>query len=103
MCWGLADLTSAHSPVIPSLIAAIAGIFLISGLFTPVATAIIVLTQAWIAFSPALANNGERSMRLLLAAAAVSLAMLGPGAWSLDARRFGRKVFEIGEARSPRS
>ncbi|MBV8808599.1 MAG: hypothetical protein JO033_07990 [Acidobacteriaceae bacterium] len=85
------------------MIAAIAGIFLISGLFTPVATAIIVLTQAWIAFSPALANNGERSMRLLLAAAAVSLAMLGPGAWSLDARRFGRKVFEIGEARSPRS
>ena len=70
MCWGLGDLTSAHSPVIPSLIAAIAGIFLISGLFTPVATAIIVLTQAWIAFSPALANNGERSMRLLLAAAA---------------------------------
>ena len=103
MCWGLADLTSAHGPVIPSLIAAIAGIFLISGLFTPVATAIIVLTQAWIVFSPALANSGERSMRLLLAAAAVSLAMLGPGAWSLDARRFGRKVFEISEPRSPRS
>ena len=103
MCWALADLTSAHGPVIPSLIAALAGIFLISGLFTPVATAIIVLTQAWIAFSPALPNNGERSMRLFLAAAAASIAMLGPGAWSLDARRFGRKVFEIGEARSPRS
>jgi putative oxidoreductase len=101
--WGAADLAAAHVTAIPQLAAAIAGIFLVSGLFTPVAGAIIVLTQAWIAFSPAFANDGERSMRLFLAAAAVSVAMLGPGAWSVDARRFGRKVFEIGEPRHPRS
>ena len=71
--------------------------------FTPIAGAIIVLTQVWIAFSPAFANGGERSMRLFLAAAAASMAMLGPGAWSVDARRFGRKVFEIGEPRRSRS
>jgi putative oxidoreductase len=101
--WGAADLAAAHVTAIPQLAAAIAGTFLVSGLFTSVAGAIIVLTQAWIAFSPAFANDAERSMRLFLAAAAVSVAMLGPGAWSVDARRFGRKVFEIGEPRHPRS
>jgi putative oxidoreductase len=100
--WGAADLAAAHLTAIPQLAAAIAGIFLVSGLFTPVAGAIIVLAQAWLAFSPAFANDGERSMRLFLAAAAASVAMLGPGAWSVDARRFGRKVFEIGEHRPPR-
>jgi putative oxidoreductase len=101
--WGGADLAAAHAAAIPQLAAAIAGILLVSGLFTPVAGAIIVLTQAWIAFSPTFANDGERSMRLFLGAAAASVAMLGPGAWSVDASRFGRKVFEIGEPRRPRS
>ena len=100
--WGTADVAAAHVTAIPQLAAAIAGIFLVSGLFTPVAGAIIVLAQAWMAFSPAFANDGETSMRLFLAAAAASVAMLGPGAWSVDARRFGRKVFEIGEPRRPR-
>jgi putative oxidoreductase len=101
--WGAADLAAAHVTAIPQFAAAVAGIFLVSGLFTPVAGAIIVLAQAWIAFSPAFANDGERAMRLFLAASAASVAMLGPGAWSVDARRFGRKVFEIGEPRRPRS
>ena len=101
--WGTADLAAAHLTAILHLAAGIAGIFLVSGLFTPVAGAIIVLAQALIVFSPSFANDGERSMRLFLAAGAASVAMLGPGAWSVDARRFGRKVFEIGEPRRPRS
>ena len=88
---------------IPQLAAAIAGISLVFGLLTPVAGAIIVLAQAWMALAPTFANDGERPMRLALAAAAASMAMLGPGAWSVDARRFGRKVFEIGEPRRPRN
>jgi putative oxidoreductase len=93
--WGAAG----HLTAIPQSVAAIAGIFLVSGLFTPVAGAIIALAQLWIALSPASANEVEKSMRLFVAAAAASVAMLGPGAWSVDARRFGRKVFEIGESR----
>jgi putative oxidoreductase len=100
---GAAGLTTVHLTAIPQLAGAIAGIFLILGLFTPVAGAVIVLTQAWLTFSPAFVNDAESSMRLFLGAAAASLAMLGPGAWSVDARRFGRKVFEIGEPRFPRS
>jgi len=117
MCWGASDLAAAlttqnghhtafallSSSAIPELAAAIAGILVLSGLFTPVAGGIIVLAQIWMAFFPVFANDGERWMRLFLAAAAASVAMLGPGAWSVDARRFGRKVFEIGEPWRPRS
>jgi len=101
--WGTVDLTASHVPAIPNLAAAVAGIFLISGLFTPIAGATIMLAQASIALSPAFANNGEKLIRLFLAAVSASVAMLGPGAWSLDARRFGRKVFEIGQARRPQT
>lgn len=99
--WGIADLAARNVTAIPNLAAAVAAIFLISGLFTPVAGVIVVLAQAWMAFSPAFANDGERSIRFFLAAVSASVAMLGPGAWSMDARRFGRKVFEIGEPRRP--
>ena len=94
-------MAAAHLTAIPQLAAAIAGIFLVSGLFTPVAGTIIVLAQAWMAFSSAFANDGEWSMRLFVAGGAASMAMLGPGAWSVDARRFGRKVFEIGNPSAP--
>jgi putative oxidoreductase len=103
VCWGIADVAVLHLTAVPDLAAAVAGIFLISGLFTSVAGAIIVLMQALLAFSPAFASDGERSIHLFLAAISASVAMLGPGAWSVDARRFGRKVFEIGEPRHPRS
>jgi uncharacterized membrane protein YphA (DoxX/SURF4 family) len=51
-------------------------------------------------FSPGIGHSDWWS-RLVLAALSLSLAMLGPGAWSLDARRFGRKVFEIRESPHP--
>jgi putative oxidoreductase len=101
--WWAANLVAAHVTAIPDLVAAIAGIFLVCGLFTPVAGTVIVLAQVWMAFASGFAHDGERPMRLFLAAAAASVAMLGPGAWSVDARRFGRKVFEIGEPQRPRS
>jgi uncharacterized membrane protein YphA (DoxX/SURF4 family) len=101
--WGTADLAAVRLTAIPQLAAAIAGIFLVFGLFTPLAGAIIALAQAWMALAPTFANDGERPIRLFLAAGAASIAMLGPGAWSVDARRFGRKVFEIGEPHRPRN
>jgi hypothetical protein len=35
------------------------------------------------------------SMHILLAALGAGLAMIGPGAWSVDARLFGRKRIRI--------
>jgi len=94
VCWGTASLAAVHLSAIPELAAAVAGLFLISGLFTPVAGATIVLAEASMIFSQA--HHGELWMPVLFAALSASVAMLGPGAWSVDARRFGRKVFEIG-------
>ena len=99
--WGTTDLLAVRFFAIPELTAAVAGILLISGLFTPVAGAIIVLAEASAAFSPALAYHAEPWTRIFLAALGASVAMIGPGAWSVDARRFGRKIFEIGEPRRP--
>jgi hypothetical protein len=36
-------------------------------------------------------DHGYSSQAVVAAALGISLAMLGPGAWSLDARIFGRK------------
>jgi uncharacterized membrane protein YphA (DoxX/SURF4 family) len=54
-------------------------------------------------FSPAFGYHSEPWPHIFLAALSASVAMLGPGAWSVDARRFGRKVFEIGESRGRRT
>jgi putative oxidoreductase len=85
------------------LIAVAGGVFLIAGLWTPVTGALIALDELWTAsylfFSPA----GGPWIHVLLAVLGVSVAMLGPGAWSIDARRFGRKRFDIDRTRGRKS
>jgi uncharacterized membrane protein YphA (DoxX/SURF4 family) len=75
------------------VIAAVAGILLLAGLWTPIAGAVVAILELWIA---ALAKS-DVSIHLLLAALGAGLAMLGPGAWSVDARLFGRKRLDIGD------
>ena len=72
-------------------IAAIAGIFLLVGLWTPIAGALLTLTELCIAFT---ATNHLRST-ILLATIGIALAVLGPGAHSIDALLFGRKRLDI--------
>ncbi len=71
----------------PELLAAAAGALIIAGLWTPVTGIVVCAVQGWIAFSR---PNGAL-MPIVLAALGLSLAMIGPGAWSIDAHRFGRK------------
>ena len=97
--WGIAGRSALGFGAIPNFAAAFAGILLISGLYTVAAGAVIVLAQAWMVVSPAFGYPAEPWPHIFLAALSASVAMLGPGAWSVDARRFGRKVFEIGESR----
>ena len=72
---------------IPQLVAAGAGISLLMGLWTPVAGTLAALLQTWIAFS----QPGDVRSNFLAAAIASGLALVGPGAWWLDALLFGRK------------
>jgi putative oxidoreductase len=67
------------------------GIFLLAGLWMPVAGALQAIFEVWIFFSRGDGDN----LHLLLAALGVSLVMLGPGAWSVDARLFGRKRIDF--------
>ena len=91
-CFGFAHLKEAPplALMFPHLIGAGAAIFLLLGLFTPVCGALVTIIEVWIAFS-----CGCGGIPILLATSCASLAMIGPGAWSVDARLFGRKHFEI--------
>ena len=85
--WGV-----PHSALFAAQIVAISvGMFLFAGLWTPFVGALQAIIELWIMFSRA----GQGSTHLLAAALGVSLAMLGPGAWSIDARLFGRKRIDI--------
>ena len=86
---GVASVTAAahFELAAPQILAAAAGILLLAGLWTPVAGVVAAIAEAWIAYS----NPGNLWMPLMLAVLGASLAMIGPGAWSLDALLFGRK------------
>jgi len=79
--------------VAPDLITAAAGILLVVGLWTPIVGAVIAILQCCIA----LLQPDDFWIHTALAVLGASLAMLGPGAWSIDARLFGRKRFDIGD------
>ena len=77
------------------LIAAAGGIFLLGGLWTPVMGALVALDEVWVAFSLNPPPREGTWIHIFLAILALTVAMLGPGAWSIDARLFGRKRFDI--------
>ena len=74
-------------PALPELIGAIAGFFLLIGLWTPLSGTVLAAASAYLL----LTEPDARMILALLAVLGVTLAMIGPGAWSLDARIFGRK------------
>ena len=75
----------------PSKIAAVGGALLLLGLWTPISGGITALLEVWIAFR----MGDSREAHLLAAAVAGALGLLGPGAWSVDARLFGRRRISI--------
>jgi putative oxidoreductase len=78
-----------------NLVAAIAGVFLATGLWTPVMGAVIAIDESWIAISVYSPERDGPWIHILLAVLTAGIAMLGPGAWSIDARLFGRKRFDM--------
>jgi len=73
--------------MIPQMIAAGAGILLLVGLWTPVVGSLVAAVELWIAF----ATSSDPWISIVLFVFGATIAMIGPGAWSIDARLFGRK------------
>ena len=71
------------------LIGAGVGIFLLVGLWTPVIGALIAIIE----MSTVFLHAGDSWISLILATLGATLAMIGPGEWSIDARLYGRKHF----------
>ena len=67
-----------------------AGLLLTLGLFTPIVGTLVALVE----LGRVVTVPTDKLACLLLATIAASLAMLGPGQWSVDARLFGWKRIE---------
>jgi putative oxidoreductase len=79
--------TPTAATIAPQVMGAVLAIFIIIGLWTPAAGAVIAAVEVW----TALVNPGSAATAVLLATLGATLAMIGPGAFSIDARLFGRK------------
>lgn len=77
--------------VISETIGTAAGLFLLLGLWTPIAGALALAVQA----GGIVTGNQEPLLAVITGTLSATIAMIGPGAWSLDARIFGRKHIEI--------
>lgn len=79
--------TPAAGLMIPEMTGAVLGLFILAGLWTPLVGALVAAVELWIV----LAGGSDIWLSLMLLAFGGTLAMIGPGAWSIDARLFGRK------------
>jgi putative oxidoreductase len=96
---GLSGKPSESVTVAQNLIASVGAIFLLAGLWTPVIGTAIALDEVWIALSLYASRREDAWNHIFLGVLSVSLAMLGPGAWSIDSLLFGRKRFDIDRTR----
>jgi putative oxidoreductase len=73
--------------MIPDITGAVLGLFILLGLWTPLAATLVAAVELWIIVT----GGANIWMSLTLAVFGATLAVIGPGAWSIDARLFGRK------------
>ena len=72
-----------------------AGILVMVGLWTPASASLVAVLGVW----NALSQPGDASANVLLCAMGVGLALVGPGAWSVDARLFGFRRIDVDRKR----
>jgi uncharacterized membrane protein YphA (DoxX/SURF4 family) len=83
--------SGASTAVFAPVLTLVAGCLLLAGLWTPIAGALGALLGIWFAVTRA----GDPLAGVLLATIGAALALVGPGAWSLDARLFGWKRIDV--------
>ena len=81
------EKASQFVPMTLHILGAGAGILLLLSLWTPIGGVIVAVVELWIAST----RVDDPLVPLMLATLGATLATIGPGAWSIDARLFGRK------------
>ena len=84
-------MTAALPVLAAYFVAAGASALLLVGVWTPLAGVVLAVAE----LSLALSHSHDPWIHILLGTLGAALAMLGPGAWSVDARLFGRKRIRI--------
>jgi putative oxidoreductase len=95
--FGITNLCEAPplSIVVLQSIGVGAGLLILGGLWTPLAGALAAIVKVWIALLRFFSHSGDPWIAIMQAALGAVLAMIGPGAWSIDARLFGRKHIRV--------
>jgi putative oxidoreductase len=89
---GFAWLASGpHRATASAIIGIAAGLLMLIGFCTPVGSVLAVISQSW----TLLISGVMPQTAILLLSVSVAVAMLGPGAWSIDALLFGRHRLKI--------
>lgn len=83
-------------PTVPDVLAVAAGMLLLAGLWTPIAGSLVAI----IGLRNSISQPGDPWASILLGTIGVALALLGPGAWSVDARLFGWKRIDVRDRKS---
>jgi hypothetical protein len=87
--FGIMDLSGVSNPSagITQIIAAFAGALFLVGLWTPIVGSLIAALELWLTVTRLV----DPWTCITVGTLAATVAMIGPGAWSIDARLFGRK------------
>jgi putative oxidoreductase len=81
------------TPSIAAVSAIAAGLCLLVGLWTPIVGTVAAALAIWLAVT----RPADPLANVLLATIGAALALVGPGAWSIDARLFGWKRIDVRE------
>jgi putative oxidoreductase len=99
ICFGIAGVLAAPPLriVVLEIFGVGAGILFVVGLWTPAVGALAAVVKVCIALSRYFSHSGDPWIPIIQAVLGAVLAMVGPGAWSIDARLFGRKRIDMPE------
>ena len=106
---GTAGLADAHSGISKALLinggTAIAGACLLMGLFTPIMSVLAFVGYELVTHVPRYSSSGlvyDAKLQIVFALLlAFGIALVGPGAYSIDARLFGRREVIIPRVSRP--